>query len=405
MQFLLPKNMFPQWINKCEGKGTYAVRLVDFKEGITTTASVHQYLDDSSKVITTAGINVAGDALPLRQTQKFQGHFPVILHGSAKSVVTVGFGSGELTKTLTYHGIPDITCVEISPEIVALSRRHFSQINLGNDLEKYIHMVYMDAKNFMHLTDKKFDVIENDCIWPGTFAESSSLYTREYFIDARRCLNERGVFSTWLTLDLPETTLLSIIKTFGSVFENTLFIYPHYAPDRHILLLGQKNGYAYDYRRSKNEFEKEKVRESLSLIGICDINDLLGCIVADYSSLSGFVKGAVINSDYFPCVEFDINRPHLLGDKSITWKSLGIVLRNTRRVDYARLFSFGGVEEAKRAGILGTLTRKQDANEYLLESFCMHSWEERISLVDKGLKIAPENQDLLRMRQLLTDGR
>jgi spermidine synthase len=402
--FLQPKDIFPKWINKCEGKGTYEVKLLDFIEGITTTASVHQY-SEGSTVISTAGINVAGDALPLRQTQKMQGHFPIIMHGSVRSVLTVGFGTGELTKTLTYHNIPDITCVEISPEMVRLSKRYFSRINLGNDLEKQVHMVYMDAKNYMHLTDKKFDVIENDCVWPGTFAESSSLYTKEYFMDARRRLNDSGLFSTWLTLDLPETTLLSIIKTFSGVFENTLFVYPNYAPDRHILLVGQKNAHAYGYLGAKKEFEKEKVKESLSLIGIRDLDDLLGSILTDSSSLRAFSGKATINSDYFPFVEFDMNRTHLIDDRFITWKNLEIVLRKTKRVDYNRLLSFAGLDGAAEAETRGELARDEDANEYLLESFCMHSPEERLSLVKKGLAIAPRNQGLLRMQQMLTGNR
>ncbi len=260
----------------------------------------------------------------------------------------------------------------------------------------------MDAKIFIHLKKKRFDIIENDCIWPGTFAESSSLYTREYFMDAKRRLNEMGIFSTWLALDLPETTLLSIIKTFSGVFENTLFIYPHYAPDRHILLMGQKNSHAYNYLDAKKEFDKEKVKESLSLIGIHDINDLLGCILADYSSLSAVVENAAVNSDYFPFVEFDMNRSRLIDDQLITWKNLGFVLRNTRRADYDRLLSIDGFNDTARAGILSALANEQEANEYLLESFCIHSLAERISLVNKGLKIAPQNQDLLRMKQLLT---
>jgi spermidine synthase len=402
--FLQPKDIIPKWINKCEGKGTYTVRLLDFIEGITTTASVHQY-SDGSTVISTAGVNVAGDALPLRQTQKMQGHFPIIMHGNTKSVLTVGFGTGELTKTLTYHNIPDITCVEISPEMVRLSRRYFSGINLGGDLEKHVRMVYMDAKNFMHLTNKKFDVIENDCVWPGTFAESSSLYTREYFLDARRCLNDSGLFSTWLTLDLPETTLFSIIKTFSSVFENTLFVYPNYAPDRHILLVGQKNAHAYSYLDAKEEFDKQQVKESLSLIGISDLNDLLGSILADYSSLDTLSGNAAINSDYFPFVEFDMNRAHLIDDKYITWKNLETILRKTRRVDYNRLLSFTGLDSAAQEETRGKLAMNEDANDYLLESFCRHSAEERLSLVNKGLTIAPQNQGLLRMRQMLTGNR
>ena len=397
-----PKNLFAKWINKCEGKGTYQVVLLDVKEGITTTASVHQYAD-GSKVISTAGVNVAGDALPLRQTQKFQGHFPVIMQGNVKSVVTIGFGSGELTKLLTLHGLTDITCVEISPEMVYLSRRNFSHINLGADLEKHVRMVYMDAKNFMHLTSKKFDVIENDCIWPGTFAESSSLYTREYFLDAKRRLNDQGVFSTWLTLDLPETTLLSIIKTFSSVFENTVFVYPHYAPDRHILLMGQKNAHPYNYRDAQREFEKPKVKESLAFVGVENLNDLLGCIMADDASLKDASESVPINSDYFPFVEFDMNRTRQIGDPNITWENLEFVLRKTHRPDFVRLLSFAAMDTAARDGALGELVKNQEADEYLLESFCNYSRLKRLSLVEKGLKISQGNKDLLRMKKILTE--
>lgn len=395
-----PKDIFPKWINKCEGKGTYQVKLIDFIEGITTTASVHKY-SDGSTVISTAGINVAGDPLPLRQTQKMQGHFPIILHGNARSVCTVGFGTGELTKTLTFHNIPDITCVEISPEMVKLSKKYFSRINLGNGLEKYVHMVYMDGKNFFHLTNKKFDVIENDCIWPGTFAESSALYTKEYFEDAKRCLNEDGVFSTWLTLDLPPSTLLSIIKTFSSVFQNTLFIYPNFTPDRHILLLGQKNEHQYRYGDAMKDFRNEKVKESLSLIGIRNLNDVLGSILADNSSLDRFTENSIVNSDYFPFVEFDMNRSQLIDNPSITWQNLKMMLQNTQRVDYKKLLSFEGLDSTTCNTILNELNLNKDANDYLLESFCVRFPEERISLIKKGLTIAPENQGLLRMTQLL----
>ena len=402
--FMQPKDAFPKWINKCEGKGTYPVRLLDMIEGITTTASVHQYID-GTKVISTAGINVAGDVITLRQTQKIQGHFPVILHGNATSVLTVGFGSGELTRTLTCHDLPDITRVEISPEMVILAKRHFSHINLGDTLENYVHMVYMDAKNYLHLTDKKYDVIENDCIWPGTFAESSSLYTKEYFIDGRRRLSDNGVFSTWLPMNVPESTLLSIIKTFCGVFENTLFVYPHYAPDTHILLVGQKRSHAYKYLDAKKEFDKEKVRESLALIGVQDFNDLVGYILTDYASLRGVTAHTAVNSDYFPLVEFDINRTRVIGDQSITWKNLGTIVRNTRRVDYGRLFSFAGLNETERDAILGRLDKDLEANEYLLESFCLHTREERLQLIDGGLRIEPENQVLLKMKEMLTADR
>ena len=100
-----------------------------------------------------------------------------------------------------------------------------------------------------------------------------------------------------------------------------------------------------------------------------------------------------------------MNRAHLIDDKFITWKNLEIILRNTRRVDYNRLFSFDGLDSAARDETRGELARDENANEYLLESFCMHSPEERLSLVNKGLTITPRNQGLLRMQQMLTGNR
>jgi len=138
------------------------------------------------------------------------------------------------------------------------------------------------------------------------------------------------------------------------------------------------------------------------LIGIRDLNDLLGSILADYSSLRALSGKAPINSDYFPFVEFDINRARLIDDRFITWKNLAFMLRNTQRVDYSRLFSFAGIDGAERTGVLDTLARNRDADEYLLESFCIHSPGERFQIINKGLKIYPDNRGLQRMKRQMT---
>jgi len=394
-----PRGAFGAWVNRSEAEHTVRrqVELVDVTEGATTTASVHYYPGTGAKVIATAGINVAGDAIDLRQTQKVQGHLPVILHGGATSVLTVGFGSGELTKTLTLHDIPDITCVEISPEMVALAKKHFSHINLGSDLERRVTMRYMDAKNYLHVTDRKFDVIENDSIWPGTFADSSSLYTREYFLDAKRLLGADGVFSTWLPLQLPPSTFLSIVKTFTSVFENTLLVYPHFIPNKHLLLIGQKSAHPYDFSAAAREFGK--VRESLALIGARDVFDLLEYVVADQAALAEVARHARVNSDYHPFVEFDLNRWHILGDPAVSRNNLAAMVRATRRPDFGRLLSFAGVSEGDRRTVLDRLARDQGADSFLLESHLALTPDERLRILEEGLRAYPDNADLRRMKE------
>ena len=141
------------------------------------------------------------------------------------------------------------------------------------------------------------------------------------------------------------------------------------------------------------------------MIGIRDLNDLLGSILADYSSLRTLSGKASINSDYFPFVEFDMNRAHLIDDRFVTWKNLKFMLQNTPRVDYDLLLSFAGLDSAAQKETRDALARDKDANEYLLESFCMHSPDERLSLVNKGLSISPRNNGLLKMRRMLTGNR
>jgi hypothetical protein len=109
------------------------------------------------------------------------------------------------------------------------------------------------------------------------------------------------------------------------------------------------------------------VKESLSLIGIRNLNDVLGSILADNSSLDRFTENSIVNSDYFPFVEFDMNRSQLIDNPSITWQNLKMMLQNTQRVDYKKLLSFEGLDSTACNTILNELNINKDANDYLLE--------------------------------------
>jgi len=49
--------------------------------------------------------------------------------------------------------------------------------------------------------------------------------------------------------------------------------------------------------------------------------------------------------------------------------------------------------------------RADQADEYLLESFCLHTFEERLSLVKGGLKIVPDHKNLLKVKRILLTGK
>ena len=388
------------WLNRIEGKDE-ATELVDVREGVTTTASVHRYVARDFKVITTAGINVAGDHISLRQTQKAQGHIPVILHGNAKRVLTVGFGSGELTKLLTLHGILDITCVELSKEVVALSKRYFSHINLGSDLENRVRMVYMDAKNYIHLTNERYDVVLNDAIWPGLFAENSSLYTKEYFLDGKAILNDDGVYSTWLPLSLSRESLKSILRTFSDVFENTMLVYPHYTPSQHALLIGQRKSHPYSYAAMRAQFDKKVVTESLQMIGVESPDDLLEFVFAGEASIKDWVSDAPVNSDEFPIVEFDRGLYRSGFDVFLSWENLYGMMLVMHPANIGSLVRFDTADLHDR--VVADLEKRQRAVGALLMSFMYLDPEKNERAVEAGLAIDPTNLSLLHRRDVLSN--
>jgi spermidine synthase len=292
--------------------------------------------------------------------------------------------------------------VEIAPEMVKLSLKHFDDINLGADLEKKIKIIYMDAKNYIHLTDKKYDVIMNDSIWPGASAESSSLYTKEYFIDGKKLLNHDGVYSTWVPAQLTQNTLKSIIRTFIEVFENPVLVYPHSYFGVHFLLVGQKNAHKYSYLDMKGEYNKEQVKESLKYINIEDINHIIEYIFTDYASLKKFTKDAPINSDYYPFVEFDDERRKsllLYPDNPI--KNIELILFGTNRINYSELLSFSGLTEQEIKLIENDLHNKQRANFFLFLNYLTNNPEQRKRYLFKGLLYDPNNLDLLNEQLLL----
>jgi len=160
-------------------------QLLWVQEGVTTTVSVHKDLASDALELHASGHPIAGEGYVARSDQKLLGHFGVLLNSDAKRVLSVGFGAGETTACLAEHNLEKIDCVEIAPEVVNVSLKFFKHLNLGEKLDEEVNMIFMDAKNYLHLTDSSYDVVVNDSIHPRDFAENASLYAKN-ILKARR---------------------------------------------------------------------------------------------------------------------------------------------------------------------------------------------------------------------------
>lgn len=298
----IPTNLFEKQFVKKENTWLLALN-----EGVTTTVSVHQ---DAKRYRTlrASGIQVAGDAKGVfRVPQKVLGHLGIFLNKNARSVLSVGFGSGETTACMSQHNLNHIECVEISPELVEISLEYFKHINLGDRLDKKIKMVYMDAKNYLHLTPSRYDLIVNDCINPRQFADNASLYTKEYLQDALDHLNPGGIFGTYLPVtEMPISCTNSILGTISEVFPYVTIWFPITAPSAYDFwyIAGSKEPQLFSPKYIEEQMQSEEIKDSVSFINFLDSQYVLSCYVGDQDDLKRYLEKYNLNSDYRPFVEF-----------------------------------------------------------------------------------------------------
>jgi spermidine synthase len=394
---IIPSDMFERRIVRVVN-----TRQIAAKDGVTTTVSVHES-DSKELLLATSGIKVAGDSRSVfRVPQKLLGHLGVLLNKNAREVITVGFGSGETTACLSRHDLDQVDCVEIAPELVEMSLQYFNHINLGDDLDKHINVIYMDAKNYMHLTDRRYDLIVSDCINPKQFAENASLFTKEYFQDSLERLSPGGIFGTYLPVtEMPISCTDSALGTFTEVFPYVTIWFPLTAPGDYDFwfIAGSKEPQRFSPNHIDTLLAQKNIHDSTSYINYHNSHYVFNCYLGDQDDLKRYLGDYNLNSDYMPFLEFDTAMNET---RPVKKKWFNQFLTQSRRDSLLKYIDWSGMSAAQQEKWL-----KQHQLYYKAASYLWHS---RIVLVDyyslpqrlsvlrncyNGLKILPDHSALL----------
>ncbi|MFC1478962.1 fused MFS/spermidine synthase [Planctomycetota bacterium] len=333
----IPQNLFTRTLIRLQDSD-----LVDVEEGITTIASVHRE-ENGYLWLCTSGMQVGGDRA--RGVQRMLGHLGIFLHQDPKNVLSVGFGTGETTACLAMHDLESIDCVEISPEVAAMSLKHFTHLNLGKELHEKVNMIFMDAKNYLHLTDKTYDVIVTDSINPKYFSENASLYTKEYFQSAKDHLNPDGLVICWVPFTVPPSCFGSIARTFSDVFAHTTLWFLPTGHDHFVLLAGSTSKQKYSLARIRKRLAEPDIKEHFAEIEINSALDLMSCYVCDQGQLAEAVGMSPINSDMDPFVEFSTDT----GVAGIQkWEFIINLFNKIRRPDVVSYIKWKGISPEEK---------------------------------------------------------
>jgi spermidine synthase len=233
--------------------------------------------------------------------QKMLAHLPLLLHPHPETALTVGFGSGGTSYSMTTHGVrTDV--VEIEPEVVR-SANLFDMQNRGVLRSPLLEVVLDDARNHLYVTRKRYDVISSD-VTNLQYKQNGSLYTREFFQLCADRLTPGGVMASWIPLGLFDDEFATLLATFRDVFPHATLWFFDEMPTTFALLIGTQGELEMDYERIRRGFEIPAVREDLARILIFHPLQLVYFLYLDEDGYDVIARGAPLHTDDHPILEF-----------------------------------------------------------------------------------------------------
>ncbi len=389
----IPRDLFVKSVALSGYK--FGHEIVAMKEGLNTTVSIHRNPKYGSLYLYTSGCIVAGTSREFRADQKMLGHFPVLLNRHTERTLSVGFGSGESTACLAMHDLERIDCAEIAPEVVRCSLQHFAGFNLGDDLDDHVNMIYMDARNYLHLSRQTYDVIIGDCTGMSRVADNGSLFTKDYFECAREHLNEHGLFMSWIDTYRTESrdVVNSVLGTMMEVFPHVTLWYMTTEPSPFFVVVGSNQPQKFSIQHIAAELYKPAVAKSLSKVNIHSIADVLSCYIADQNDIRRYVRQFTCNTDDSPFIEFcTVENP---AGRS----TLREFFQTVRSDSVHSHLDWTSIDHLRKQQWLGQFEKVRDVAACIQSLQTATRYEERLSYCMKGLKIIPDYPALLIARR------
>jgi spermidine synthase len=159
-----------------------------------------------------------------------------------------------------------------------------------------------DARNYIDVVDKKFDVIVTD-VTNLKYKRNPYLYTRDYFQVMQNALTEEGIAAAWLPLGgISFQDLRILIATFDKVYPHTTVWYFTPYPTHFIIVVGTPQQTAIDLNELARKMDK--VKNDLQTIRVNNAYEIAAMLLLGERDVDGLVAGARIHTDNHPILEF-----------------------------------------------------------------------------------------------------
>ena len=233
---------------------------------------------------------------------RIAGLLPRIYVDSPRTAVNIGLGTGMTADTLlASRDMERVYTVEIEAAVVDGAMVFEPRVSRSYQDDRH-EFVIDDAKAFFSSANQQFDLIASEPSNPW-ISGVASLFTDEFYSDARRYMSDRSVFLQWIQLyELSERELASVFKALDKNFRDYhLFL----ANSHDLIVVAAERELDLDRLKSFDLASQPDVAEWQRL-GVHNTEDLLARYVGDRALWSPFFQAidARMNSDYHPILGY-----------------------------------------------------------------------------------------------------
>ncbi len=322
------------------------------------------------------GPDIAGD----EPNQILVGLIPLLARPDATHAALIGFGSGVTCHVLLASPtLERLDTIEIEPEMVAGSR-NFLPVNERAYSDPRNHFWFDDAKAYFAGAAQQYDIIVSEPTNPWV-SGVSSLFTVEFYREAKRYLKPKGILAQWLQgYELSNELLLTVLAALDQEFSDYQILR---VGDSDWVILAVAEGELGPL--SPDPLTWPLMAPELAVLGANDIAQMDSLLVANRQMMHPFLADKPANSDAHPRLDTGAEKARFMQDAAGFLHSL-------RWTPAPLLAVLGGIERRPYplAG-LGDERSPHVFRESEQAAALMRMYEDHTTIVAPTLSVTPMN--------------
>jgi len=264
------------------------------------------------------------------EIQKDQARLALLLHPDPRQVLFLGVGTGiSMAGSIPYPGL-QLEAVELSQGSIVAAKEWFAPVN-GNVLD-HVQIHRDDAKHFLSISKKSYDVIIGDLFHPD-IAGMGGLLSIQQFERARTRLNSNGVFVQWLALNQFDIQSLGVVlRSFRRVFPDAQM----FMDGMHLALIGPKQNFLGASAALKN-LERLSTKQQDLATGKEGVWTWLGRYWGPVPASAGAVQ-----DEWVPYIEFNLPDARYKGQMDMAKILISMLKLHASAADAMKMLNISG---------------------------------------------------------------